>query len=152
MVNIINTLREEYKTIAEFMGYMYCPFSSEKSIQNKYYPGWFKCSEQEVRDNLNGNYGVLTYSNPNYICRNTLDLRFSTDIRRLMKVVDKIESIRSEKYGRFIVRVEGNQCDIFCYPKVDGVTFSVMSLCKYREESIYSACLNFIKKYNEYNN
>ena len=68
-------LREEYKLIAEFLGWHYIPYDAESD--SKLWAGWHKAVKVNTEDTLE--LGVVRGKNPGFITRKTLDLNFRYD-------------------------------------------------------------------------
>ena len=89
-------LREEYKLIAEFLGWHYIPYDAESD--SKLWAGWHKAVKVNTEDPPK--LGVVVGGkNPGFITRKTLDLNFRYDWRNLMEVVVFIESLKDRKHG-----------------------------------------------------
>lgn len=139
-------LKEDYKKLADFLGYLYFPYSKDKGVQNKEYPGWFRASklmdsEEDRR--------IFTYKSPCFITRNTLSLNFKKDWNMLLKVVDKIESIEDQKYGGFKVKMESDCCLIQSNNKTKESAYSKMYCTnKDKLKAVYESCLLFVEWFN----
>ena len=141
-----NQLREEYKTIASFMGYEHFPFSNNGTIQNKEYPGWFKPVKLS---NDMGEFRLYVYKSPCFVARKTLDLDFKHNWEMLMKVVGKIEKIQHQKYGRFKVKIEDDSCLIQSTLKGKESTYSKVYVSpNNKKQAVYESCLMFVEWYN----
>lgn len=143
-------LKSEYKTIAEFLGYEYFPYSNTKGIQEKEYPGWFKpmcLPSLKHGENL---FRLYMYKSPCFICRKTIDLDFDRDWGRLMSAVEKIESIRDQRYGRFIVSISEDGCAIQSTNKTKETNYSKSYIVKdNKKRAVYQSVLLFIEWYNK---
>ena len=69
-------------------------------------------------------------------------LKFHSDWNWLMQVVEKIESLN------FIVYIETNYCQLYNATNHEELIKSIYST---KIESVYNACVEFIKWYNEQN-
>ena len=79
----------------------------------------------------------------------TDDLKdYENDLNHLMSVVEKIEKISDQKYGRFKVTIKDNSCLIQSeyIGKESRYSRSVTSPTK--KEAILRSCLEFIEFYN----
>lgn len=121
-------LKQEYKMIANFLGYVNIPFKNHKQI----YKGWFWKNPLESNNSEN--------KNNYYVCKRTLDLMFKYDYNKLFRIIDKIEDLG----GR--VFIDGNYCKIYYKSKTIESNDSSNKL-----HSIYNACVQFIYHYNSYN-
>ena len=102
-------LREEYKLIAEFLGWHYIPYNPESD--SKLWAGWHKAVKVNTEDPPK--LGVVVGGkNPGFITRKTLDLNFRYDWRSLMEVVLFIESLEDRKHGGFRVIIDSDCCTI----------------------------------------
>lgn len=88
------TITEGNKLIAEFLGYKYYP-----KINDEPFPGW----------RYEAYHGKMSRS---YLGRTHKDLLFDYDWNRLMRAVDKIESIHHVFHGYFGVNIYSNSCTI----------------------------------------
>ena len=125
---VSDVLKEQYKKIAEFMGYFYVP-SAE--INPKLGPGWYW--------NRNPKDG--------FICRNTKKLNFKYDWQILMRVVLKIESLKSQRYGGFKVTIVDDCCTIQAHLKKEN-TYSKTYCSSTKINSVYESVVLFIDWYN----
>ena len=112
---------ENNKLIAEFMGLSYC--------KKHLYEGWYKNHEHNHRlCDFNG-------------------LKYHSDWNWLMKVVEKIESIEDGIYQVDILQ-EGckilKRCCLLIDKRVGKLESDTTKI-----ESVYLACVEFIKWYNE---
>lgn len=151
MTAIKEQLKIEYKIIAKFLGYTYFPYSNEKGVQNKEYPGWFNTSMCDLKHPETGEcVRILGYKGNSYICRNTIGLNFKFDWNMLMKVVKFIETIKNTKYGGFNVIIEGDNCLIQSRNKTKSSAYSKSYLGNGNKlNAVYYSCLMFIEWYNE---
>lgn len=132
---------EEYKTIAKFLGWYYLPANSGN--EGRY--GWY-VSEDVAKNKTSLKVKYLTEY---YVCRKTKDLNFFYDYDRLMLVVEKIESINSQRYGGFNVHIVGDTCNIIPKRKQKLLPFNPTKRVEGNKiQSIYWTCLEFIKNYD----
>lgn len=119
---------------------------------------WNDLTEPEP-DNINlGWHEPTTLTTFHHICRNDSQLPFSRDWNYLMKIIDKIESIRHPEYGWFMVSVQSNVChihsqhltramgygeDVAAYMSDPNAVFPT------KIESVWYNCAQFVKFYNE---
>lgn len=68
------------------------------------------------------------------------ELKYHTDWNWLMEVVEKIESLN------FIVYIETNYCQLYNATNHEELIKSIYST---KIESVYKACVEFVKWYNE---
>lgn len=143
-------LRQEYKKIADFMGYTYFERTKLGSLQNREYPGWFDTNGINV-ENIKNSTSVLSYkTNNRFITGKTLGLNFKYDYEKLMKVVSFIENLESQRYGGFYVTIVGDTCSILPKRKTKSGDIGVqVSIDGQKKLSIYTACLKFIEKYKK---
>lgn len=132
------SIEEGNKLLAKFMGYDYYPHPEP-------FPGWRRPTPEIQKVFLKTQKFMGAY-----LCRTHKELRYNSDWNWLMKVVEKVEKIEDEKYGRFAVYIGSNNCSIQStkmdkeYPKyrsdIDGPT---------KIWATFSMMINFIKGYNE---
>ena len=95
---------------------------------------------------------MSNYKNSNYIVRKTQDLNFSSDWNKILKVVEKIESIRNQKYGRFKVTIVDDCCLIQATNSSKSDTYSKSYCTKGNKlNSVYNSCLMFVEFWNNLN-
>lgn len=129
-----NIVRKEYKQIADFLGWVYFPFKDE---ERHLMHGWFT-SPKAVRH-------VKT---PWFVTRKTLDLNFRFDYNRLMIVVEKIESLNHQRYGRVRVIIDGDTCTIMCTNKSkEGVYNKSYTSPNNKKKALYESILLFLDWY-----
>ena len=139
-----NKLREEYKLIAEFLGWHYIPYDAESD--SKLWAGWHKAVKVNTEDTLE--LGVVRGKNPGFITRKTLDLNFRYDWRMLMEIVLFIESIEDKKHGGFKVIIDSDCCTISSKLKSKETSYSTTFCSKGdNEKAIYESILLFINFY-----
>ncbi len=131
-------VEEGNKLLAKFMGYNYYPHPEP-------FPGW-RITTPEIQKILPKSRKFMGA----FLCRTTKELRYHYDWNWLMRVVEKVEKIEDEEYGRFAVYISSNHCQIQStksekgYPKYLGE--------EYAEDKIwatFSQMVNFIRGYNE---
>jgi hypothetical protein len=130
---------ENNRLIAEFMEFKQC--KGIRSESGKYFDYWvkenFSCiEEQEIQIESEWGYGLVEQD-----LLFAEQLKFHIDWNWLMQVVDKIDSLCRntgfEIYSRYAhIRVNNN------------LTIS-SGVCTNKIESVYNACVEFIKWYNE---
>lgn len=123
--------------------------------------GWKYEPEQEIYDNglqdppYNQPERWLQYAGQ--FCYIHEKLHFHSDWNDLMKVIDKIESVRHTEYGWFMVSVQSNVChihsqhltksmgqsDVAAYMSDPNAVFPT------KIESVWYNCVQFVKFYNE---
>lgn len=114
----------EYKLLADFMGWGYD--ASKDGIGRE---GWFDENTFVVND--------------------ILDMEFNSDWNMLMKVIDKIESIKHQKYGRFTVDIENDCCKISATNRTKETTYNkTYCVSGNKLKSAYNAVIMFIEWYN----
>lgn len=137
-------LREEYKLIAEFLGWHYIPYDAESD--SKLWAGWHKAVKVNTEDTLE--LGVVRGKNPGFITRKTLDLNFRYDWGKLMEVVLFIESIEDKKHGGFRVIIDSDYCTISSKLKSKETSYSTTFCSKGdKKKAIYESILLFINFY-----
>ena len=79
-------------------------------------------------------------------------VNFSDDWNKLLEVVEKIESIRHQKYGRFIVTISEDTCLIRSTNITKNDIYSKMYVSKNNKiGAVYESCLLFLKFWNNLN-
>lgn len=96
------------------------------------------------RDNKNDGW----FENDVFITADIRDLEFDSDWNILMKVVSKIEDIRSQKYGRFTVTIESDCCRISATNKTKETTYN-KQYCASNDKlkSTYNSVIMFVEWY-----
>ena len=139
-----NRLREEYKLIAEFLGWHYIPYDVESD--SKLWAGWHKAVKVNTEDTLE--LGVVRGKNPGFITRKTLDLNFRYDWRSLMEVVLFIESLEDRKHGGFRVIIDSDCCTISSKLKSKEISYNTSYCSKGdKKKAVYESILLFINFY-----
>ena len=139
-----NKLREEYKLIAEFLGWHYIPYDAESD--SKLWAGWHKAVKVNTEDTLE--LGVVRGKNPGFITRKTLDLNFRYDWRSLMEVVLFIESLEDRKHGGFRVIIDSDCCTISSKLKSKEISYNTSYCSKGdKKKAVYESILLFINFY-----
>ena len=139
-----NKLREEYKLIAEFLGWHYIPYNPESD--SKLWAGWHKAVKVNTEDTLE--LGVVRGKNPGFITRKTLDLNFRYDWRSLMEVVLFIESLEDRKHGGFRVIIDSDCCTISSKLKSKEISYNTSYCSKGdKKKAVYESILLFINFY-----
>ena len=136
-------LREEYKIIADFIGWFYVPLNVENNL--KYTAGWHK--PISIRE---GEPPILCVREKNcgFITRKTLDLNFRYDWRMIMKVVSFIEEINDKKHGGFKVIIDSDCCTICSKLKTKETSYSRTYCSKGdKKKAVYESILLFINFY-----
>ena len=137
-------LREEYKLIAEFLGWHYIPYNPESD--SKLWAGWHKAVKVNTEDTLE--LGVVRGKNPGFITRKTLDLNFRYDWGKLMEVVLFIESLEDRKHGGFKVIIDSDCCTLFSKLKSKETSYSRTYCSKGdKKKAVYESILLFINFY-----
>ena len=137
-------LREEYKLIAEFLGWHYIPYNPESD--SKLWAGWHKAVKVNTEDTLE--LGVVRGKNPGFITRKTLDLNFRYDWGKLMEVVLFIESLEDRKHGGFRVIIDSDCCTLFSKLKSKETSYSRTYCSKGdKKKAVYESILLFINFY-----
>ena len=137
-------LREEYKLIAEFLGWHYIPYDAESD--SKLWAGWHKTVKVNTEDTLE--LGVVRGKNPGFITRKTLDLNFRYDWRNLMEVVVFIESLEDRKHGGFKVIIDSDCCTISSKLKSKETSYNTSYCSKGdKKKAVYESILLFINFY-----
>lgn len=152
MENVSNNdqLRMEYKQIAEFMGYTYFERTKLGPTQNFEYPGWFDTRDVDL-ESIKESRSILSYKSNRFITGKTLGLNFRFDYEKLMKIVDHIENLESQRYGGFEVIIVGDTCSIYPKRKSKEGNIGVTMVSEVGKKSaIYGACLKFIEKYKNF--
>lgn len=130
-------LKEEYKLLADFAGYVYIPFENPKQD----FLGWYWKDPKKVFKDYDTipkhNKIVTSVINKIYLCRKTLDLMFRYDFNRIMRIVDVIEGMGAK------VVISGNSCLIEYEDKYYKEINTITKL-----ESIYDSCVYFVKWFN----
>ncbi len=90
------------KLIAEYLGWVYIPFSADL----KHKAGWWskvpKTEEDVFFSKVNGNDG--------FVCRNHSDLRFWNSLDALVPVIQKIEKEKTTSDERFkVIKKDSNE-------------------------------------------
>ena len=128
--------KENYRLLANFLGWHHLPIT-----ENQVNGGWY----------YNDKW-LSNYKNSNYINRKTQDLNFSSDWNKLLKVVEKIESIRHQKYGRFIVTISEDTCLIRSTNITKNDIYSKLYVSRNNKiRAVYESCLLFVKFWNNLN-
>ena len=137
-------LREEYKLIAEFLGWHYIPYDAESD--SKLWAGWHKAVKVNTEDTLE--LGVVRGKNPGFITRKTLDLNFRYDWGKLMEVVLFIESLEDRKHGGFKVIIDSDCCTISSKLKSKETSYNTSYCSKGdKKKAVYESILLFINFY-----
>ena len=137
-------LREEYKLIAEFLGWHYIPYDADSD--SKLWAGWHKAVKVNTEDTLE--LGVVRGKNPGFITRKTLDLNFRYDWRNLMEVVVFIESLEDRKHGGFKVIIDSDCCTISSKLKSKETSYNTSYCSKGdKKKAVYESILLFINFY-----
>jgi hypothetical protein len=68
----------------------------------------------------------------------------------LMRIVSKIESLESQKFGRFIVQIYDDCCTIQATNRTKENTYSKLYCSKDKKNSVYQSILLFLEWYNKY--
>ena len=137
-------LREEYKLIAEFLGWHYIPYDAESD--SKLWAGWHKAVKVNTEDTLE--LGVVRGKNPGFITRKTLDLNFRYDWGKLMEVVLFIESLEDRKHGGFRVIIDSDCCTISSKLKSKEISYNTSYCGKGdKKKAVYESILLFINFY-----
>ena len=137
-------LREEYKLIAEFLGWHYIPYDAESDL--KLWAGWHKAVKVNTEDTLE--LGVVRGKNPGFITRKTLDLNFRYDWGKLMEVVLFIESLEDRKHGGFKVIIDSDCCTISSKFKSKETSYNTACCSKGdKKKAVYESILLFINFY-----
>ena len=137
-------LREEYKLIAEFLGWHYIPYDAESD--SKLWAGWHKAVKVNTEDTLE--LGIVRGKNPGFITRKTLDLNFRYDWGKLMEVVLFIESLEDRKHGGFRVIIDSDCCTLFSKLKSKETSYSRTYCSKGdKKKAVYESILLFINFY-----
>ena len=138
-----NKLREEYKLIADFLGWRYIPVNFDSDT--KLCTGWHKPIL------MRGGAPPTLYvgeKNPGFVVRKTLDLNFRYDWRMLMEIVLFIESIEDKKHGGFRVIIDSDCCTISSKLKSKETSYSTTFCSKGgKKKAIYESILLFINFY-----
>ena len=139
-------LREEYKLIAEFLGWHYIPYNPESD--SKLWAGWHKAVKVNTEDTLE--LGIVRGKNPGFITRKTLDLNFRYDWGKLMEVVLFIESLEDRKHGGFKVIIDSDCCTISSKFKSKETSYNTAYCSKGdKKKAVYESILllfiNFYK-------
>ena len=151
MTSIQKELKQEYKVIAEFLGYTYFPYSNEKGVQNKEYPGWFDTSQYDFKHPLTKQeVRIFGHKSKSYICRHTIGLNFKFDWNMIMKVVNHIEKLENTKHGGFKVLIDRDCCLIQSRNRTKSSGYS-KSYCGNGNKfvAVYYACLEFVRWFIE---
>ena len=130
ILDVPYTLPEEYKKIADFMGYTY---RNPDKTNGVVIPGWY------FSEDLNS-----------WICKGTRDLKFKYSWQELMRVVLKIESLKSQRFGGFKVIIHEDVCTIQAHERKKENTYSKTYASKTKINSVYQSVLLFIDWYNKY--
>lgn len=138
-------IRNQYKNIAKFLGYEYIPLDTQKS--EKQYPGWFKSIDVPMVSE-NANFKLYNHKSPCFVTRKTLDLNFKYDWNNLMKVVEKIEKLKSQQFGKFKVIIQDDGCIIQATNRTKENTYSKSYYSESKINSVYSSILLFIEWFN----
>ena len=138
-------LREEYKLIAEFLGWHYIPYDAESD--SKLWAGWHKAVKVNTEDPPK--LGVVVGSkNPGFITRKTLDLNFRYNWEMLMQVVTFIEGIEDKKHGGFKFIIDSDCCTVQSKLKAKETSYSRTHCSKGdKRKAIYESILAFINFY-----
>ena len=138
-------LREEYKLIAEFLGWHYIPYDAESD--SKLWAGWHKAVKVNTEDPPK--LGVVVGSkNPGFITRKTLDLNFRYNWEMLMQVVTFIEGIEDKKHGGFKFIIDSDCCTVQSKLKTKESSYSRTYCSKGdKRKAIYESMLAFINFY-----
>jgi hypothetical protein len=75
------------------------------------------------------------------------DTLFHSDWNWVMKVVDKIETIKGNGRHSFVVEIASTFCFLYAKPKAEN--FFVNQSSDTKIEAVYNACLKFIQWYNK---
>lgn len=74
---------------------------------------------------------------------------FENNWHRIMAVVEKIESLQSQRYGRFLVTIKDDCCLIQATNSAKSDTYSKSYCTKGNKlNSVYNSCLMFVEWYN----
>ena len=140
-----NKLREEYKLIAEFLGWHYITYNPESD--SKLWAGWHKAVKVNTEEPPK--LGVVVGGkNPGFITRKTLDLNFRYDWRSLMEVVLFIESLEDRKHGGFRVIIDSDCCTISSKLKSKEISYNTSYCGKGdKKKAVYESILLFINFY-----
>lgn len=125
---VSDVLKDQYKKIAEFMGYFYVSHNEGSDLG----PGWYYSKHPK-----NG-----------FICRNTKTLNFKYDWQMLMRVVLKIEALVSQRFGGFKVTIIDDCCTIQANLRRKENTYSKSYCSKTKLNSVYESVILFIDWYN----
>ena len=138
-------LREEYKLIAEFLGWHYFPYNLDGD--SKLWAGWHKAVKVKTEDPPK--LGVVVRGkNPGFITRKTLDLNFRYDWGKLMEVVEFIESLEDRKHGGFRVIIDSDCCTITSKLKSKETSYNTSYCSKGdKKKAVYESILLFINFY-----
>ena len=142
----INYINEGNKLCAEYLGYKYWKWTDE-NIPNNLSGGWIHTKK-------------LPKDRYYYLGRTAKEMAFHWDWNLLMMVVEKIEEIRNEDYGWFILYINANHCDIrskYAYSFDDNVKSyrsDPNAIFQTKIESTFYNVVEFLKflKYNEESN
>ena len=140
-------LREEYRKIAEFMGYVYIPSNDLRVTEKNYLSGWYRKiglpSKFADKDNL---IIIPKKGGPSYITRKTLELNFRHDWNSLMRVVGRIEKLESQKFGGFHVHIDKDCVLIQAKNRTKESTYSKMYCSNEdKKKAVYESVLLFIE-------
>ena len=139
-----NKLREEYKLIADFLGWHYIPYDVDSD--SKLWAGWHKAVKVNTEDTLE--LGVVGGKNPGFITRKTLDLNFRYNWGKLMEVVLFIENLEDRKHGGFKVIIDSDCCTISSKFKSKETSYNTAYCSKGdKKKAVYESILLFINFY-----
>ena len=144
-----DSLRNEYKLIADFLGYQYVPRTDKEAVERKVLLGWYKPLQFPF---IEGKHIIKfdSKASPCYVTRKTLDLNFRYDWNKLMEVVNFIEEIKNVKYGGFKVIIEKDYCLIQSLNRSKSSAYSKSYWSNGNKiNAVYNSCLMFIEWYNE---
>lgn len=131
------------RLLAEFLGWKYVAWNDfTKPEPDKRNMGWYEHST------------MLGFK---LFCRSDSQLPFTRNWNYLMKVIDKIESIRHPEYGWFMVSVQSNVCHIHSQhlsramgePDIVAYMSDPNAVFPTKIESVWYNCVQFVKFYDE---
>lgn len=133
----------ENKLFTEFMGWIYFP-QDGITVQGTEYPGWFESKVLDYGDTQR----VFTYDSSVFISKDINDINFKEDWNILIKVVDKIESLKDNRHGGFTVTIEDDHCLIQSKNISKESAYSKLYKGLNKIGAVYRSCLMFIEWYN----
>lgn len=130
-------IREGNKLLARFRGYEYIPFNNKECLKS----GWWKkgiTKDIQVRESIS-----VKINSPKFLCSNHNGLRYYNNWNWIMGVVDEIERLQED----YFVVIEYISCSI----EDTNQEIIILESEDDKLKSVFVACVEFVKWYNEDN-